>query len=313
MALSLPPRVVRGTARATLGLPGLARMSPRMERRWLDFFGAIARVPKGGSVEQLELGGVPGTLTQGPWTESGRALLYLHGGAYCHGSTRAYRGVLGAISRATRARVYAPDYPLAPEHPFPAGPDGALAFWRALSEGSDGTIVVAGDSAGGGMALAMALRLRDAGEPLPAGLILFCPWVDLTNSGRSFFENGRREPLLRRERSNESARMYAAGAELDDPRLSPLFAADLSGLPPVHLQSAADDLHLSDADALAARLREAGADLEYRRFDGVWHDFQLFGEYLAVAREAIAAAGSACERFAGSVATGGAIEAAAKG
>jgi acetyl esterase len=107
--------------------------------------------------------------------------------------------------------------------------------------------------------------------------------------------------------------MYAGSEELTDPRLSPLFVPDLSGLPPIHLLSAGDDLHLSDADVLAERLREAGANLEYRRVEGVWHDFQVFGDYLAPAREAIAAAGDALDGFFGSVAAGGAVEAAAQG
>jgi acetyl esterase len=106
--------------------------------------------------------------------------------------------------------------------------------------------------------------------------------------------------------------MYAGSEELTDPRLSPLFTPDLTGLPPIHLLSATDDLHLSDADALAERLREAGMDLEYRRIEGVWHDFQVFGDYLVEAREAIAAAGAALDRFF-SVPAGGAVEAAAKG
>ncbi len=312
MELSLSPRVVRGLARVTAGMPGLARMSQRMERRWLNAIGAMAQTPKGTTRTEVELGGVPTTVTCGPWAEPGRTLLYLHGGAYCYGSPVAYKGVIAALSRAARAAVFAPDYPLAPEHPFPAAPDAALAAYRALRDRVAGALAVAGDSAGGGLALGLAVRLRDADEDQPAALVLFCPWVDLGNSGRSFRENGRHEPILRRDRSNEAARMYAGGEELADPRLSPLFTPDLSELPPIHLLSATDDLHLSDADALAERLRAAGAELEYRRVQGVWHDFQVFGDYLAEAREAIAAAAAALERSFASVPAGGPIEAAAQ-
>jgi epsilon-lactone hydrolase len=310
--LSLSPRVVRGLARVTTGIPGLARMSPRMERRWLNALGAVAQTPSGTTRVEVDLGGVPATLTGGPWAQDGRTLLYLHGGAYVAGSPDAYRAVIASLSRAARAPVYAPDYPLAPEHPFPAGPDSVLRAYRALRDRVDGPLAVAGDSAGGGLTLGLAVRLRDGGEPQPAGLVLFCPWVDLGNSGRSFRENGRREPILRRDHSNGSARMYAGSEELTDPRLSPLFTPDLTGLPPTHLLSATDDLHLSDADALAERLRDAGIDLEYRRIEGVWHDFQVFGDYLVQAREAIGAAGAALDRFF-SVPAGGAVEAAAKG
>ena len=313
MELSLSPRVVRGIARVTAGMPGLARMSPRMERRWLNAIGTVAQTPKGTTHEETDLGGVPTTVTTGPWAEGGRTLLYLHGGAYIAGSPIAYRGVISALSRAVRAPVYAPDYPLAPEHPFPAGPDSVLSAYRALRARVGGPLAVAGDSAGGGLTLGLAVRLRDAGEPLPAGLVLFCPWVDLANSGRSFRENGRHEPILRRDHSNASARMYAGGEDLADPRLSPLYTSDLSGLPPIHMLSATDDLHLSDADALAERLRDAGADLEYRRIEGVWHDFQVFGDYLAEARGAIGAAGTAVNRFLASVPAGGPVEATPKG
>jgi len=289
-------------------------MPPRVERRWLDLVGMLARLPAGTTREKIELGGMPATVTAGPWAQPGRAFLYLHGGAYVAGSPAAYKGFIAALSAAARAAVYCPDYPLAPEHPYPAAPDAALAAFRALrGRGGEGAVAVGGDSAGGGLTLGLALRLRDAGEALPAGLVLLCPWVDLANAGESFRANGPHEPILDAERSNRNARQYAAGAALDDPRLSPLYADDLTGLPPIHMQGATDDLHLSDAEQLAARLRLAGAKLEYRRFDGVFHDFQLFGDYLADAREAVAAAGSALEGFFSSVAAGGAVEAATQG
>lgn len=314
MALSLPPLLVRQVARGTIGLPGILHAPVGFERRWIRAVASTIRTPKGTEAEPIELGGVPGERVTGPWAKPGRTLLYVHGGGYVAHSARTYRGLIAALSKAAASTVVAPDYPLAPEHPFPAGPDGVHAAYTALRAETDGVITLAGDSAGGGLALGLLLRLRHGGERLPAGAVLFCPWVDLSHSGPSFETAGWGEPVLRAGRSVRNAGLYADGEDLRDARLSPLFATDFTGLPPIHLQGASDDLLASDADALAERLREAGADFEYRRFDGMWHDFQALGELMATARAAMAAAGSALDGYAStSVVAGGAVEAAAQG
>lgn len=311
MRLSLSPSVVRPMVRVTLGLPGLVRMSTAAERRWLGLLAAAARLPKGAVVEAVELGGVPADRVSGPWAMPGRNVLYLHGGGYAVGSPDTYRAFVAALSLASKATLHVPDYPLAPEHPFPAASDSALAAYRALVD-REGPAIVAGDSAGGNLSLTVAIRIRDAGEVAALGLVLFCPWLDLSHSGSSH-RRAPREPILRARRSEKNARAYARGRDLRDPVVSPLFA-DLAGLPPIHLQGAADDYLRSDSDRLAEAVEKAGGVVDYHCFEGVWHDFQVLGEFLAEARIAVAEAGDAMDRlFSASVAAGGAVEAAAQG
>jgi epsilon-lactone hydrolase len=311
MPLSLPPAVVRPVVRVTLGLPGLVGMSTAAERRWFDLLALGVRLPKGTNVEAVELGGVPADRVSGPWAKPGRNVLYLHGGGYAVGSPKTFRGFVTALSVASRATLYVPDYPLAPEHPFPAASDSAIAAYRALVD-RGGPPILAGDSAGGNLSLATAIRVRDAGEMPALGLVLFCPWLDLSHSGASH-RGAPREPVLHAKRSARNARAYASGRDLRDPAVSPLFA-DLAGLPPIHLQGAADDYLRSDSDRLAEAVEAAGGIVDYHRFEGVWHDFQVLGELLAEARIAVAEAGEAMDRlFSASVAAGGAVEAAAQG
>jgi epsilon-lactone hydrolase len=315
MALSLSPRVVRPLTRLTIGMPGLAHMSPRMERRWLDWMSRIVPLPDGTEIESGELGGVPVTRTTGPWAEEGKRILYIHGGGFTSGSAHTYRGFIAALAQAARAEVHTVDYPLSPEYPYPAAPDACLDAYRALAATDGGPVAVAGDSAGGGLAVGLAIRLRDLGDPAPAGLVLFCPWLDLSHSGESFAACGFHEPVLRPWRSEQNAERYADGLDLDDPRISPLFEEDLAGLPPIHMQGAEFDLLVSDADRFAERVRDAGGRIEYRRFDGLWHDFQVLLEYLEQSRQALGAAAAALEemwqREPVSVVAGGAVQPAA--
>jgi acetyl esterase/lipase len=312
MALSLPTRLVKPLTRLTIGMPALAHMSPRVERRWLDVMSRVAKLPEGTEVEAVDLGGVPASRITGPSATGDRRVLYIHGGGYVAGSPHTYRGFIGALAKAARVEVFAPDYPLAPEQPYPAAPDACLRAYQALAERGSGPIALAGDSAGGGLALGLALRLRDEDLPAPAGLVLFCPWLDLSHSGESFAGCGFNEPVLRPWRSEQNASRYAGDMPLNDPRLSPLFGEGLGDLPPIHMQGAEFDLLVSDADRFAERVRKAGGSIDYRRFDGLWHDFQVLLEFLAPAREALTAAAEALDamfaRAPASVGAGGAVE-----
>jgi len=306
--------------RATLGMPATLHMPARLERRWLELMSTGVRTPDGTEIDDVELGGVRAHRLVGPWVERGRSLLYLHGGGYSAGSSNTYRGFIAALSQAARAAVIAPEYPLAPEHPYPAAADACLAAFDGLAGSEAGAVALAGDSAGGGLALGLAIRLRDRGGPAPVGLALFCPWLDLSHSGESFASGASYEPILKPHRSHRNALAYAGDVDLADPRLSPLFAESLEDLPPIHLQGAELDLLVSDSDRFAARARSAGVAIEYRRFERLWHDFQVLGDYLAEARDAVAEAGRALERMwdsapvpAGSVVAGGAVEPAAQG
>ena len=193
------------------------------------------------------------------------------------------------IALAGNAPVHLLEYRLGPEHKHPAGLDDSLAAYRELlASGVDPkSIVIAGDSAGGGLALALAMRLRESGEPQPAGLAVINGWLDLTCSGASMTLNAKRDVGLFRDWTVHGGELYRGGTDPRDPELSPV-EADLHGLPPTYIQVGTHDLLLCDADLLAERAQAAGVDVGYSRFEGMWHDFQLGAGLLREADEAMA-------------------------
>ncbi len=261
------------------------------QRRRLERFSRTLPPGRGVRAVPASLGGVPCERIAGP---GGMALLYLHGGAYAIGSARTHRGLAGALARALGAQAWIADYRLSPEHPSPAALEDALIAYRALlaSGVAPAQLIVAGDSAGGGLTLALAMALRDAGGPLPASLGLLCPWLDLAADAEGPRAPAPREPLLTPEVLTLAAREYAAGADVRAPGISPLFG-DLRGLPPMVVSSAADDLLIADADGLAARAAQAGARLTHQRHVGVWHAFQAFAPVMPQAAFAIDRLGAA--------------------
>jgi acetyl esterase/lipase len=205
-----------------------------------------------------------------------RTMLYLHGGAYVFGSARSHAELVAAIALAAEARVLVPEYRLAPEHPFPAALDDVQATYVALTEreADPQRIVVSGDSAGGGLSLALMLRLRSLGRPLPAGAALICPWVDLTATGGSLEANGAYDWMTEAD-GRPWIGAYLAGHDPKDPLASPLFA-DLAGLPPLLVQAGEAELLHDQIALFAARAKEAGIDVRHsveRDMVHNWHSF----------------------------------------
>lgn len=257
-------------------------------RRRMELVTGGVPLGRGVTVQPATLGGVPcERITAG---SGGLTLLYLHGGAYVVGSPRTHRAVVAPLARALGATAWVVDYRLAPEHPHPAALDDALAAYRALlaDRVAPERLVVAGESAGGALTLALAMALRDAGDPLPAALGVMCPWIDLPADLAGRRPPAPREPILDAGMLAQAARDYAAGADPASPLISPLHG-DLRGLPPIVLSSAADDLLIDDADALERRAREAGARLVHQRHRGVWHAFHAFAGVMPRAQRAIGA------------------------
>ena len=283
----MPASAVRAHARLFVR-PALGPSVPvRFQRLLLDAVGAVAPIPPATRTAAQALGEVACLRVEHDGADPTRAVLYLHGGGYTVGSPRHSLALAGHLSRAAAAPVYSVDYRLAPEHPYPAALEDAITAYRALVTGGRGAerIAVAGDSAGGGLAVAAALRLRDAGEPVPSALLMICPWLDMTLSSPSVDRNAERDAVLRRSWVARTAARYAGAHDLGSPELSPVNA-DLAGLPPVAVQSAGDDLLADDAARFADLARQAGVAVEHRRFEGLWHDFQA---YAGVMREADAA------------------------
>lgn len=238
------------------------------------------------TVTSTALGGVPCERIETAGTAT--TLLYLHGGAYVVGSPATHRAFVAPFARALGATAWVLDYRLAPEHPYPAAVDDALAAYRALLAGgvAPERLVVAGESAGGALTLALGMALRDAGDPLPAALGVLCPWIDLVADLEHRRPPAPREPILSAQMLAEAARDYLAGADASTPLASPL-RGDLRGLPPIVLSSAADDLLIEDADALEQRARDQGAVLVHQRHRDVWHAFQAFAGVMPRAQRAL--------------------------
>ncbi|HEX4872258.1 MAG TPA: alpha/beta hydrolase [Nevskiaceae bacterium] len=258
---------------------------------------ALARVaainhlpaPRGSRWIAGQLGGRRSVQVDNPRRGARGTLLYFHGGGYLVGSPESHRPVLLALANRGALTVHAPDYRLAPEHPFPAAVEDALAAYRELLERGlqPGEIVIGGDSAGGGLTLACCLAARAAGLPLPAGLLLFSPWVDLTASGASMVSQASRDPVLSPSAIDDFVGPLMGGADRAQPLASPLFA-DLAGLPPVFIQATDREILADDARRLHRALAAAGVTSTLQEWQGLWHVWQIFAGLLPEADQALA-------------------------
>jgi acetyl esterase/lipase len=239
-------------------------------------------IPKSVRVRPDRIGGIPGE-----WIEGSAAgdvlLLYLHGGGYIACSIETHRAITVAFAQ-QGFRVYAPEYRLAPEHPFPAALDDANAVYECLLPKRP--MVIAGDSAGGGLALALMLRLRDANIPLPSAGALFSPWTDLAGTGPSLKENNRRCAMFYGESVESGARHYLGDTDACHPLASPLYA-DLSHLPPLLIHVGRDEVLRDDSTRLAERARAAGVSVDLQIWPVVPHAWQLAQTTLPEARQSL--------------------------
>ena len=240
--------------------------------------------PPGVSVQPAQLGGCPGEWLRPTGASADTVLLYLHGGAYITGSCHTHRGLAGHLAQSAGLDCFLLDYRLAPEHPFPAAVEDAQAAYLALhNQDPARTIVLAGDSAGGGLALALALRLRDAGHAAPGAMALLSPWTDLTLSLPTHQSKAAKDPFFPDSTTlSMAAQLYAASSDLTQPLVSPHFAA-LHGLPPTLIHVGEHEALLGDAQALAAKLQAAGTSVQLQEFQGMWHVWQIFAGRFAEA------------------------------
>ncbi|HJS87463.1 MAG TPA: alpha/beta hydrolase [Acetobacteraceae bacterium] len=244
--------------------------------------------PRGVRFRPDRLGGVPGEWTEGA-SDARAVLLYLHGGGFIACSPRTHRPITAAFAH-EGFRVFAPEYRLAPEHPFPAALEDAVAAWRALRASVPGRMGVAGDSAGGNLALAMMLALRDAGDAmLPDAAALFSPATDLVGTGASLRSNTRRDAMFRGEPLWHLARAYLQGADPRAPLASPLYG-DLAGLPPLLIHVGEREVLRDDSVRLAERARAAGVPVELQVWPVVPHGWQFGHAIIPEARRSLAAA-----------------------
>ncbi|HTH75934.1 MAG TPA: alpha/beta hydrolase [Trinickia sp.] len=217
-----------------------------------------------------------------------RTLFYCHGGGYYFCSPSSHRPLVFGLAARCGARTFSLDYRLAPEHPFPAALDDALAAYRRLL--ADGTapdsIVVAGDSAGGGLALATLVALRDAGDPLPAAGVLFSPWTDLAATGGTIVSNDGLDPMFCGAAIARAAKFYVADADPTHPYLSPLYA-DFAGLPPLLIQASSTEVLLDDARRVAERARACGVSVQFEIWPKMPHVWHLWTPFVPEAAKAL--------------------------
>jgi epsilon-lactone hydrolase len=286
----VPPAVLRQVARQ-LGRRCLDPALPwPVQRARLDQLFRTSLRPRGTTVAEQEIAGLRTEVVSTRVSAAQPTVIHFHGGGYCVGSALTPRSWAAHLSAQAGCRVVLPEYRLAPEHPYPAALDDARAVLAALSaEAGPGSIVVSGDSAGGGLALALLLALRDEGQDLPAGCILLSPWLDLGRDRRAVPDLVRQDVVLSPGWLEACARAYAAPAAWTDPSVSPLRAAP-AGLPPLLIQAGTDELLAPDAELLAARAGDAGTDVTYTRWPRLWHDFGLQPGLLAAADSALAQA-----------------------
>jgi epsilon-lactone hydrolase len=239
--------------------------------------------PPGISVRSVNAGGVPGLLLT-PQPGEPSTLLYLHGGGHIAGSAFGYRPLAGALAEQAGTGVVVPDYRLAPEHPFPAALQDAVRAYRWLLDRGATGVTVAGDSSGCSLVLSFLLSVKQQGLPMPAGAILFCPWVDLPAAGWD------RPPSDLDDIRRAACGLYLAGHPADDPLVSPL-SADLAGLPPMLVQAATGDPLLDEARELTDHAQDCGVAASFELFPVDTHDFHIFWSFLPEAAQALQQAG----------------------
>jgi monoterpene epsilon-lactone hydrolase len=242
--------------------------------------------------EAISANGVPAQWLTAPGAAADRVVLYLHGGGYVLGSIKTHADLMGRISRAAQARVLALDYRLAPEHPFPAAVEDAVAGYRCLLENQfkPNRIVVAGDSAGGGLTVAALLAIRDAALPVPAAGVCMSPWVDLEMKGESMKTRAQADPVVQREGLIGMAQAYLAGKDARTPLASSLHA-ELRGLPPLLIQVGDAETLLDDSTRLAEKARAAGVQVKLEVWPEMVHVWQLFASFLPEGQQAVDAIG----------------------
>ena len=267
-------------------------------RARLDEVGSYWPVADDVKLDAVDLDGVAGEWSIVLGSDASRVLLFFHGGGYCSGSIRSHRRMVTEAGRAAGVRTLAVGYRLAPEHPFPAALDDALTAWRWLRKQAiaGAQIAIGGDSAGGGLTVALINRLREGKEPLPGCAWLVSPWTDLTMSGATLASKDAVDPIIHRGYLGELADAYLpAGMDRKDPRVSVLYA-DLQGLPPTLIQVGSDETLLDDASRFAAAAGAAAVPVTLQIWPHMIHAWHLWNAHLEPGRRALASAGEFIRR-----------------
>jgi len=257
-------------------------------RREIANLTKLAGIPSKTQSEKIKINNCSARWVWADDAREDRVVLYLHGGGYniCSGHT--HRELAAYISIASGAKVLLPDYRLAPEHPFPGALDDATSIYRwLLGHGLSGRdIALAGDSAGGGLAVAAAISLRDAGDSLPSSIVCLSPWTDLKMSGKSVSTHAQIDPMLNLASMQLMASNYIGENDPGNPLISPLYA-DMQRIPPLLIHVGSDEMLLDDATRLAAKAERAGVAVTLKIYDRMWHVWHLFAKLMPEAKQAV--------------------------
>ena len=257
-------------------------------RDGLDSMGGMFPSLEGVTAAKVDAGGVDAEWFDVAGGDSGRVLLYLHGGGYLIGSVQSHRPMIERVTKASNGRVLAINYRLAPENPFPAAVDDAVAAYRwLLAQGYRAErIGIAGDSAGGGLTIATLVALRDGGDPMPACAVPISPWVDMECTGDSIASRAAVDPMVQKDILLQMGGAYLNGADPKSPLAAPLHA-DLSGLPPLLIQVGDAEVLLDDSTRIEQKLKAAGVDVTVEVWEDMIHVWHLFAPMLDKGQEAI--------------------------
>ncbi len=263
-------------------------LNASMEQRRAGMERISERVPADVICEKVDAGGVKAEWIAAPSAATDRVILYLHGGGYVVGSINTHRAMVSRIARASNGRALSIDYRLAPEHPFPAAVEDATASYKwLLAQGyKPGKIVIAGDSAGGGLTIAALLAIRDAGLPMPAGAVPISPWTDLEGTGESVRTRAARDVMVTQDNLQSSAKQYYGTNDPKDPLVSPVHA-NYRGLPPMLIQVGDAEILLDDATRVAKSAKAAGVEVDLEVWDEMPYVWHVFAKYLPEGQQAI--------------------------
>ena len=254
-------------------------------RKVVEDAARFGRFPKTIQSQEITIDHIPAVWLIPIQTDPHTAMLYLHGGGYMSGSIKSYRSTAGQIAEAGKIRTLLIEYRLAPEHPFPAALEDALLAYKWLQKNGYKKIIIAGDSAGGGLALATVSSLRSKQDSIPELVICISPWLDVEPSGESMIANARLDPMLKKD-DLKVCRYYVRDNDPHNPLISPLYA-DFTGFPPIALFVGSNEILLSDSTRLAEKAKEVGVDVQVKIWQGMWHVFPFFAPFIPESTQAI--------------------------
>ena len=258
-------------------------------REGLDQLAILVTLPKDVTIESININDLPANWISTPESNPDKVILYLHGGGYISGSLISHQDLVMRIGRASNSKVLLIDYRLAPEHPFPAALEDSIMVYKWLiteKNISPKNIVIAGDSAGGGLTLCTLMKLRDENIPKPAAAVCLSPWTDLAITGNSIKKNYKIDPWLKPSELYFMAELYIGDNDPENPYISPLYG-NFNSLPPILIHVGSHEILLDDATRIAAKAKNEGVDTTIEVWDEMLHVFQAFADWAPEGQKAI--------------------------